>query len=132
MSIHKNAPHLRKSAPNQYWLDSIVTSKKTVSQFVATPLNSGYSVEEQITGADRIGGLQFEIIPRFRDISSQGFLLYIKGIQDNFQIVVQGCDTIDHVKQLIAGRRGYPPHMQRLVCGYKQLEDSMIHSNYIE
>ncbi len=53
--------------PNQYWLDGIVTSK-TVSQFVATPLNSGYSVEEKITGADRIGGLQFEIFLPFREI----------------------------------------------------------------
>lgn len=49
--------------PDQMWLDGIAHADGTVRQLVAVPMNSGYSVEAQITGQDCIGGLQFEIKP---------------------------------------------------------------------
>lgn len=35
-----------------------------MTQFVAAPVGSVYSVEAQITGSDSTAGIQFEIIPR--------------------------------------------------------------------
>ncbi|THV45572.1 hypothetical protein BGAL_0473g00010 [Botrytis galanthina] len=49
--------------PGQEWLDGVVRTNGTVMQFVAVPTGSGYSVEAQIAGVDKIAGLQFEIIP---------------------------------------------------------------------
>lgn len=50
-------------APKQKWLDGIAKLDGQVMQFVATPENSGYSVEAQMTGSDSVGGLQFEVVP---------------------------------------------------------------------
>ena len=44
--------------PEQPWLDGFCVAKDVVRQFVAMPLGSGYSVEEQITGKPEHGGLQ--------------------------------------------------------------------------
>jgi len=49
--------------PEQPWLDGIASEDGNIRQFVAMPKGSGYSVEQQITGEDKIGGLQFEITP---------------------------------------------------------------------
>jgi hypothetical protein len=49
--------------PSQNWLDGIADSDGTVRQFVAMAFNSGHSIEFQTTGADAVGGLQFEITP---------------------------------------------------------------------
>lgn len=49
--------------PQQLWLDGIASDDGTVRQFVAMPLDSGYTVEAQITGADIVGGLQIEVTP---------------------------------------------------------------------
>lgn len=53
--------------PDQKWLDGIATSVGQVRQFVATPMESGQSVEAQITGEDVVGGIQFEVTPRLRE-----------------------------------------------------------------
>src|SRR5262245_36583072 len=44
--------------PEQPWLDGFCVAKDVIRQFVAMPLGSGYSVEEQITGKPEHGGLQ--------------------------------------------------------------------------
>jgi hypothetical protein len=44
--------------PDQPWLDGINVGPGVIRQFVAVPLGGGYSVEAQLTGADKIGGLQ--------------------------------------------------------------------------
>ena len=44
-------------APEQPWLDGFVVEKGCIRQFVAMPLGSGYSAEEQITGAAQHGGV---------------------------------------------------------------------------
>ncbi len=49
--------------PSQCWLDGFAIERGTIRQFVAMPLGSGYSAEEQITGEARWGGLQVEVFP---------------------------------------------------------------------
>jgi hypothetical protein len=49
--------------PEQPWLDGFCIAKDLIRQFVAMPLGSGYSVEEQITGKAEHGGLQIVVYP---------------------------------------------------------------------
>ncbi|KAG9003962.1 hypothetical protein FRB93_010547 [Tulasnella sp. JGI-2019a] len=49
----------------QSWLDGFVSSDSKVRQFVATSLNSGNTVESQITGSNNLSGLQIEFTPSF-------------------------------------------------------------------
>jgi hypothetical protein len=49
--------------PEQPWLDGYCFRKGEVRQFVAMPLGTGYSVEEQLTGAAEHGGIQIEVYP---------------------------------------------------------------------
>ena len=59
--------------PDQPWLDGINAGRGLIRQFVAMPLGMGYTVEGQLTGEERFGGLQiisFEPKPgRFPDAS---------------------------------------------------------------
>jgi hypothetical protein len=49
--------------PEQPWLDGFCIAKDVIRQFVAMPLGSGYSVEEQVTGKAEHGGLQIIVYP---------------------------------------------------------------------
>lgn len=49
--------------PEQPWLDGFCVAKDTIRQFVAMPLGSGYSVEEQLTDKAEHGGLQIVVYP---------------------------------------------------------------------
>ena len=49
--------------PEQPWLDGYCVEKGVIRQFVAMPLGQGYTVEEQLTGAARHGGLQIVVYP---------------------------------------------------------------------
>jgi hypothetical protein len=51
------------SVPEQPWLDGYCVARGKVRQFVAMPLGSGYSVEEQLTGAAEHGGIQLLVHP---------------------------------------------------------------------
>jgi hypothetical protein len=53
--------------PEQPWLDGFCVAKDVIRQFVAMPLGSGYSVEEQITGKPGHGGLQIIVYPMRRE-----------------------------------------------------------------
>jgi hypothetical protein len=44
--------------PHQPWLDGINSGQGVIRQFVAMPLGAGYTVEGQLTGQERVGGLQ--------------------------------------------------------------------------
>lgn len=44
--------------PGQPWLDGINSGDDTIRQFVAMPLGMGYTVEGQVTGEEKHGGLQ--------------------------------------------------------------------------
>ena len=56
-ALHRS-PQDYMVVPAQPWLDGFVVEKGVTRQFVAMPLGSGYSVEEQLTGAAEHGGLQ--------------------------------------------------------------------------
>ena len=60
-------------APTQPWLDGYVVEKGMIRQFVAMPLGSGYSVEEQITGKAEHGGLQLSVYPMKRAVFERRF-----------------------------------------------------------
>jgi len=49
--------------PKQPWLDGYCVEKGVIRQFVAMPLGSGATVEEQLTGEAEHGGLQFIVYP---------------------------------------------------------------------
>jgi hypothetical protein len=61
-----DAPQNYAVAPRQPWLDGFAVEKGVIRQFVAMPLGSGYSAEEQITGAAAHGGLQILVHPMTR------------------------------------------------------------------
>lgn len=50
-------------APKQPWLDGFNVGKGVIRQFVAVPLDSGYTVEEQVTGVAEHGGIQIIVYP---------------------------------------------------------------------
>lgn len=60
-------------APEQPWLDGFVVEKGLIRQFVAMPLGSGYSAEEQITGEAEHGGLQIAVYPMKREAFERRF-----------------------------------------------------------
>jgi len=49
--------------PDQPWLDGYCIEKGVIRQFVATPLNKGFTVEEQLTSEGEWGGIQLEAWP---------------------------------------------------------------------
>ena len=49
--------------PGQPWLDGFNTGEGTIAQFVAMPLGLGYTVEGQVTGEEKFGGLQIMALP---------------------------------------------------------------------
>ena len=59
--------------PGQPWLDGYCVEKGVIRQFVAMPLGSGYSVEEQITGAAEHGGIQIVAYPMRREAYEEHF-----------------------------------------------------------
>ena len=59
--------------PTQPWLDGYCVEKGTVRQFVAMPLGSGYTVEEQVTGQGEVGGVQVVVYPMKRDVFERRF-----------------------------------------------------------
>ena len=52
--------------PEQPWLDGYCVEEGIVRQFVAMPLGSGYTAEEQLSGEARHGGLQIVAYPMKR------------------------------------------------------------------
>ena len=59
--------------PKQPWLDGYVVEKGFIRQFVAMPLGSGYSAEEQITGEAEHGGIQIIAYPMKRKVFEERF-----------------------------------------------------------
>lgn len=59
-----------RAAPQNYvvvgpqpWLDGIASGTGTIRQFVAMPLGLGYTVEGQVTGEEKHGGVQLQAYP---------------------------------------------------------------------
>lgn len=67
--------------PDQLWLDGINAGTGVIRQFVAMPLGSGYTIEDQLTGEERAGGIQLVVFeprpgrfpdePSPRDLAAQ-------------------------------------------------------------
>lgn len=55
-------------SPTQPWLDGFCVEKDVIRQFVAMPLGSGYTAEEQLSGAAEHGGLQIVVCAMKRDV----------------------------------------------------------------
>jgi len=53
--------------PDQPWLDGFAVERDVIRQFVAMPLGSGFSAEEQITGEAEFGGVQIQVFPMKRE-----------------------------------------------------------------
>ncbi len=58
---------------DQPWLDGYCIEKGVIRQFVAMPLGTGYSAEEQITGISDHGGIQIIVYPMKRSIFEKRF-----------------------------------------------------------
>lgn len=56
------------TVPEQPWLDGFCVDEGVIRQFVAMPLGSGYSAEEQLTGQAEHGGLQIVVHPMKRRV----------------------------------------------------------------
>jgi hypothetical protein len=57
----------------QPWLDGYCVEKGIIRQFVAIPLGSGYSAEEQITGKAEHGGIQVVVYPMEKEVFEKRF-----------------------------------------------------------
>jgi len=53
--------------PDQPWLDGFCVERGMIRQFVAMPLGSGYSGEEQLVSGERWGGLRIAVHPMKRE-----------------------------------------------------------------
>ena len=60
-------------APTQPWLDGYCVKKGVIRQFVAMPLGSGYTAEEQISGEAKYGGVQIAVHPMKGDVFERRF-----------------------------------------------------------
>jgi len=71
-SLSKN-PQDYMISTEQPWLDGYCVEKDLIRQFVAMPLDQGYTAEEQITDAADYGGLQIIVYPMKRDVFDKRF-----------------------------------------------------------
>ncbi len=71
--------------PDQPWLDGINSGPNTIRQFVAMPLGQGFTVEGQVTGEEKEGGIQLTVVepkagrfpsrPRFRGLEEYSMVM---------------------------------------------------------
>ena len=60
-------------ASEQPWLDGYCVEKGLIRQFVAMPLGSGYSAEEQLSGKAEHGGMQIIVYPMKKSVFEKRF-----------------------------------------------------------
>ena len=71
-------------APEQPWLDGFCVEKGYIRQFVAMPLGSGYSAEEQLTGEAEFGGLQIVVYPMKWEVFQRRYPERIGSAEDKY------------------------------------------------
>jgi len=69
----KRKPQDYMVSTKQRWLDGYCVEKGFIRQFVAMPLGSGYSAEEQITQKAEYGGLQIVVYPMKKEVFEKRF-----------------------------------------------------------
>ncbi len=87
--LHRD-PQDYMSIPDQPWLDGYCVEKGVIRQFVAMPLGSGYSVEEQLTGKAEHGGVQIVAYPMKR----QAYERMLKEREAVVSDVVRSCSMM--------------------------------------
>ena len=96
--------------PQQLWVDGIAVSPGKVRQFVAAPKGKGFSIEAQITNAETVGGIQFEVTRRKYQLNR---VLQIKSRQQNLSIMVDPEMTVRELKKHVEERTKMSVDMQR-------------------
>lgn len=71
-SLHRN-PQDYVVVPDQPWLDGYCVEEGVICQFVAMPLGTGYTAEEQVTGTADHGGIQIAVFPMKREAFERRF-----------------------------------------------------------
>jgi hypothetical protein len=66
----------------QPWLDGYCVEKGIIRQFVAMPLGTGYSAEEQISGKADYGGIQVIVYPMKRKVFEKRFPKVERVVED--------------------------------------------------
>eukprot|EP01113_Clastostelium_recurvatum_P017100 TRINITY_DN2000_c1_g1_i1.p1 TRINITY_DN2000_c1_g1~~TRINITY_DN2000_c1_g1_i1.p1 ORF type:complete len:671 (-),score=145.98 TRINITY_DN2000_c1_g1_i1:45-2057(-) len=61
-----DSPQDYMAVPGQPWLDGINSGNGVIRQFVAVPLGQGHTVEGQVSGEERFGGIQIEVVPLYK------------------------------------------------------------------
>jgi hypothetical protein len=107
--------------PDQPWLDGIVSEDGKIRQFVAQPKGSGFSVEAQVTGEEKVGGIQIEIIPINKNFPDEFDVRYKdkedKVLTRTFKLQDRGItrdSTWANVKALISKEFGIAEDDQKL------------------
>ena len=139
--LEKRRERLQRNLPlqdymvtrDQRWLDGIATAEGKVSQFVAAPIGSWYSVEAQITGRDAVAGIQFEIIPRLPPLMPIGaYTIQVQTLTGK-KIMLRGvcaADSACNIKSMIQDIEGIPPDVQRLIFNGVEMQDNRTLSYY--
>ena len=70
--------------PDQPWLDGYNVGENRVRQFVAAPLGMGYTVEEQLSDAEPVGGIQIEAFPLKKEIFEH-FQQHLRSPSEDYQ-----------------------------------------------
>ncbi|EHK99710.1 hypothetical protein M7I_4388 [Glarea lozoyensis 74030] len=112
--------------PQQQWLNGIADEEGRVSQLVAPPVGSGYSIERQITGLNTAADIVFEIYPSFGDTANPRMLeLLILGPPTPTRLIAHEDTTIEEVKEMIRDIEGTLCDEQQLFSWQGVLEDGM-------
>lgn len=106
----------------QLWLDGITVSPGKVRQFVSVPSAKGFSVEAQITNAETVGGVQFEITRRKYEFNKT-IHIASKNRKEKLSVLVDLEMTVGEFKELVEERTNISVDNQRYLFNGSVLFD---------